>query len=224
MAKVVVGSGGVGKSCLTVRFLKDEFTNDYDPTIGSSYHIHQFLQKHPLQPYLTDSPPTTPTEENYRKYITVDTNPCTVNIIDTAGQHEYTALRDQHLKDGKGFLLVFALNDKTTFEEVKQLREQIVKLKDTKRVPLVDLPENLIEVDEKAVEAYCTQMKIPYLRTSAKENICVSDSFHDLVRECRKYFPANAASPTKGHGGRGGGGKKKGGKDKEGGGGKCVLL
>ncbi|KAJ3031413.1 hypothetical protein HDV00_008355, partial [Rhizophlyctis rosea] len=66
-----------------------------------------------------------------------DSTPCTVNIIDTAGQHEYTALRDQHLKDGKGFLLVFALNDKTTFEEVKQLREQIVKLKDTKRVPLV---------------------------------------------------------------------------------------
>ena len=32
--QVVVGSGGVGKSCLTVRFLKDEFTSDYDPTIG----------------------------------------------------------------------------------------------------------------------------------------------------------------------------------------------
>lgn len=67
----------------------------------------------------------------------VDQVNATVNIIDTAGQHEYTALRDQHLKDGKGFLLVFALNDKSTFEEVKQLREQIVKLKDTKRVPIV---------------------------------------------------------------------------------------
>lgn len=31
---VVVGSGGVGKSCLTIRFLKDEFSNEYDPTIG----------------------------------------------------------------------------------------------------------------------------------------------------------------------------------------------
>ena len=126
----------MGKSCLTVRFLKDEFTNDYDPTIGTSYHPVQPLSS--ILPYPHTHPPiTTHTEENYRKHITVDTNPCTVNIIDTAGQHEYTALRDQHLKDGKGFLLVFALNDKTTFEEVKQLREQIVKLKDTKRVPLV---------------------------------------------------------------------------------------
>ncbi|KAJ3379215.1 hypothetical protein HDU92_006833 [Lobulomyces angularis] len=106
---VVVGSGGVGKSCLTIRFLKDEFSNEYDPTI----------------------------EENYRKQISVDQSSATVNIIDTAGQQEYTALRDQHLKDGKGFLLVFALNDKSTLEEVKQLRDQILKLKDTKKVPIV---------------------------------------------------------------------------------------
>ena len=33
---VVIGSGGVGKSCITIRFLKDEFTEEYDPTIGES--------------------------------------------------------------------------------------------------------------------------------------------------------------------------------------------
>ncbi|OUM60864.1 hypothetical protein PIROE2DRAFT_33164, partial [Piromyces sp. E2] len=102
---------------------------------------------------------------------------------------EYTALRDQHFQSGKGFLLVFALNDAATFEEVKQLKDQIIKLKDTKRVPLMmcgnkcDLPEK--EVDTKAVQAYCTQNKIPYLETSAKSNINVTESFHELVRECR---------------------------------------
>ncbi|KAJ3199909.1 hypothetical protein HK099_002964, partial [Clydaea vesicula] len=161
---VVVGSGGVGKSCLTIRFLKDEFSNEYDPTI----------------------------EENYRKQISVDQSSATVNIIDTAGQQEYTALRDQHLKDGKGFLLVFALNDKSTLEEVKQLRDQILKLKDTKKVPIVicgnkcDIPPEKVEVDREAVNSYCQQLKIPYLETSAKENINVTESFHDLVRECRK--------------------------------------
>lgn len=167
---VVVGSGGVGKSCLTIRFLKDEFTNDYDPTI----------------------------EENYRKVIMVDQVNATVNIIDTAGQHEYTALRDQHLKDGKGFLLVFALNDKSTFEEVKQLREQIVKLKDTKRVPIVicankcDLPPELIEVDKATISSYCQQIKAPYLDTSAKDNKNVNESFHELVRECRRLAQKQA--------------------------------
>lgn len=162
---VVVGSGGVGKSCLTVRFLKDEFTNEYDPTI----------------------------EENYRKHITVDNITSVVNIIDTAGQQEYTALRDQHLKDGKGFLLVFALNSKSSYDEMLQLKEQIIRLKDTKKVPFVicankcDIPEDQFEVDKKAVEEYCNQNKIPYLETSAKENINVIESFHKLVLESRKY-------------------------------------
>ena len=55
---VVVGSGGVGKSCLTVRFLKDEFSSEYDPTV----------------------------EENYRKTVTIDNVSCVMNIVDTAGQ------------------------------------------------------------------------------------------------------------------------------------------
>lgn len=63
--QVIVGSGGVGKSCLTVRFLKDEFTSEYDPTIG----ISRLMQ-----------------EENYRKNVTVDNAACTAYIIDTAGQ------------------------------------------------------------------------------------------------------------------------------------------
>ncbi|KAI8905822.1 P-loop containing nucleoside triphosphate hydrolase protein [Gorgonomyces haynaldii] len=161
---VVVGSGGVGKSCLTVRFLKDEFTSDYDPTI----------------------------EENYRKNVTVDNAQCTAYITDTAGQHEYKVLRDTHLKEGKGFLLVFSLADQSSLEEVKQLRDQIIGLKGTKKVPFVicankcDLPESQIEVDLSKAKEYFDQFKIPVIATSAKENINVSETFDQLVRECRK--------------------------------------
>ncbi|KAI8846914.1 P-loop containing nucleoside triphosphate hydrolase protein [Chytridium lagenaria] len=195
--QVVVGSGGVGKSCLTVRFLKDEFTNDYDPTI----------------------------EENYRKSITVDGQACVVNLIDTAGQHEYTMLRDQHLAAGGGFLLVFALNDKSTFEE----------LKDTKKVPIVicankcDLPPEQIEVTEESVMEYTTPLKIPYFRTSAKESINVNESFHELVREGRKMVRTSKDGTKSATGSRDnlkGKDSKAGGTGtaKEGGGGCCTIL
>ncbi|KAI8801539.1 P-loop containing nucleoside triphosphate hydrolase protein [Cladochytrium replicatum] len=192
-SQVVVGSGGVGKSCLTVRFLKDEFTNDYDPTI----------------------------EENYRKSITVDNQACVINIIDTAGQQEYTSLRGQHLKDGKGFLLVCALNDRATFEEIEQLREQIFRIKDTKRVPIIvcgnkcDLPQDQLEFDEPTLQTYCTGAKVPYFLTSAKENINVSQCFEELVKECRR-MDNKAAKASAGTGKNakknvgGGGAKKKG--------------
>ncbi|KAJ2995776.1 hypothetical protein HDV02_000463 [Globomyces sp. JEL0801] len=177
--EVVVGSGGVGKSCLTVRFLKDEFTSEYDPTV----------------------------EENYRKNVTVDNAQCTAYIIDTAGQHEYKALRDQHLKDGKGFLLVFALNDKSSLEEVKEIREQIIKLKETRKVPF-DLPADQKEVDLTAAQTFFKEFKIPILETSAKENINVSEAFDELVRECRRLTKPDKAKPAKAA-------KKKGG---------CVIL
>jgi GTPase KRas protein len=67
---VVVGSGGVGKSCLTIRFLKDEFSNEYDPTIGTHTALIVLWG----------------VEENYRKNITVDSTAVILNIVDTAGQ------------------------------------------------------------------------------------------------------------------------------------------
>ena len=37
-----------------------------------------------------------------------------LKVIDTAGQDEFSAMRDQYMRCGQGFLLVFSLTDKTT--------------------------------------------------------------------------------------------------------------
>ena len=34
---IMVGSGGVGKSALTLQFMYDEFVEDYEPTKADSY-------------------------------------------------------------------------------------------------------------------------------------------------------------------------------------------
>ncbi|KAJ1328594.1 hypothetical protein BSLG_010326 [Batrachochytrium salamandrivorans] len=147
-------------------------------------------------------------EENYRKNVTVDKSVCTAYIIDTAGQHEYKALRDQHLKDGKGFLLVFAMNDKSSLEEVKQLREQIMKLKETRKVPFVicankcDLPADQIEVDIDSVKTFCREVKIPILNTSAKENINVEESFQELILNTSSNIAQINLQQAAGDGGR----------------------
>ena len=54
----VLGTGGVGKSALTLRFTKDQFMEEWDPTI----------------------------EDAYRKTLDVDDALCTIEILDTAGQ------------------------------------------------------------------------------------------------------------------------------------------
>ncbi|XP_071396824.1 ras-related protein Rap-2a-like isoform X3 [Centroberyx affinis] len=58
---VVLGSGGVGKSALTVQFVTGTFIEKYDPTI----------------------------EDFYRKEIEVDSSPSVLEILDTAGTEQY---------------------------------------------------------------------------------------------------------------------------------------
>ena len=104
---VVVGAGGVGKSALTIQLLQDHFMDEYDPTI----------------------------EDSYRKQVVIDGETCLLDIIDTAGhEDEYGTLKDHYMKTGEGFLIVFAVNNAKSFEEISAYREQIKRLKDAEEV------------------------------------------------------------------------------------------
>uniref|UniRef100_A0A914GVW2 Small monomeric GTPase n=1 Tax=Globodera rostochiensis TaxID=31243 RepID=A0A914GVW2_GLORO len=106
---VVVGDGGVGKSALTIQLIQGQFIEEYDPTI----------------------------EDSYRKQVLIDGETCLLDILDTAGQEEYSAMRDQYMRTGEGFLLVFALNEYKSFENIHAYREQIRRVKDSDEVPMV---------------------------------------------------------------------------------------
>lgn len=67
----------------------------------------------------------------------IDGETCLLDILDTAGQEEYSAMRDQYMRTGEGFLLVFAVNEAKSFENVRLYREQIRRVKDSDEV--VDL-------------------------------------------------------------------------------------
>ncbi|KAF9928221.1 Ras- protein Rap-1b, partial [Modicella reniformis] len=100
---VVLGSGGVGKSALTVQFVQSVFVDRYDPTI----------------------------EDSYRKQVEVDGHQCMLEILDTAGTEQFTAMRDLYMKNGQGFILVFSIIVSQTFDELAELHKQILRVKDT---------------------------------------------------------------------------------------------
>ena len=67
---IMVGSGGVGKSALTLQFMYDEFVEDYEPTKADSY----------------------------RKKVVLDGEEVQIDILDTAGQEDYAAIRDNYFR------------------------------------------------------------------------------------------------------------------------------
>ncbi|KAA6401582.1 MAG: putative Ras GTPase [Streblomastix strix] len=161
---VVMGGGGVGKSALSIQFIMKKFVSEYDPTI----------------------------EDQYRMQTTVDDQTCYLDIIDTAGQEEFSAMQDQYMISGDGFLLVYAVDSQPSYQEVKKLRDRILTVKEKDKVPIVvcankvDLPENYHHVKPQDGKDLARQLGVPVLDTSAKDRINVDEAFHKLVREIRK--------------------------------------
>ncbi|KAH9999202.1 small GTPase superfamily [Russula compacta] len=172
---VVLGAGGVGKSALTVRFMLNEFVENYDPTI----------------------------QEEYRKAIEVDGELTWLEVLDTAGAEQFTALNEICITSGRGFVLVFSLTLEASLREVTSLRQQILRIKgENSRVPMVlvgtklDLT-NEREVSPSHIEELAARWKIPVYETSAKRNWDVSEAFEDLVRQMRQYYPVEECPKKK---------------------------
>lgn len=59
-----------------------------------------------------------------------------MEILDTAGQDEYTPLRETFMPSGDGFLLVYSIVDDQTLEELRGIREQILRVHKDRKVSL----------------------------------------------------------------------------------------
>jgi GTPase KRas protein len=164
---IVMGSGGTGKSCITNRFITGVFTDDYDPTI----------------------------EDSYSAELTVDGEEGVINVLDSAGQEEYRDMVDQYIRTGQGFIIVYSVIAKDSFEEVWKFRNKILMIKDldpSESFPLV-LVGNKIDLSDKRQVSYEQGEQLAkkinaslFIEASAKENINCIDIFEAVVREIRK--------------------------------------
>ena len=108
---------------MTIRFVQNEFIVEYDPTI----------------------------EDSYRKQFSVDGIPCCLNILDTAGQEEFSAMRDTFMRSGDGFIIVYSLIEQKTFTEVRMYYEKCLMLKDESDLPAVIVGNKADLVDSREV-------------------------------------------------------------------------
>ncbi|CAJ0583033.1 unnamed protein product, partial [Mesorhabditis spiculigera] len=170
---VIIGGGGVGKSTLTIQFFQKQFVDYYDPTI----------------------------EDQYIQHCEVDGQWVIMDVLDTAGQEEFGAMREQYMRSGKGFMLVYSVCDRKSLEEAKRLYKQVLRVKDSTEAPVL-LVANKIDllgqrvVSEQEGKALAAELRLPYIETSAKDPpINVDNAFHELVRIV-KSFPDDEMEQT----------------------------
>lgn len=181
---VVVGDGGVGKTALVIQLALNHFVETYDPTI----------------------------EDSYRKQVVIDQQACMIEVLDTAGQEEYTALRDQWIRDCEAAVLVYSATSRNSFNRINKFYHQIRRVKESTysqpsigpptttgvndaRTKPAGIPVMLVanktdkekerEVTTAEGFALARELHCMFVESSAKDCINVEKAFYDLVRELR---------------------------------------
>lgn len=158
---VMLGSGAVGKSAITVQMVSGHFLSSYDPTI----------------------------EDSYRTTINVNNQDIILNILDTAGQEEFYALRDQYMRSGDGYIIVFSITSITSFLEVNAIKEQlniVLDSDDNTLIPIIlvgnkcDL-EEFRQVQSSDAQRLAEEWRVKYFETSAKNKTNINRIFEELV-------------------------------------------
>ncbi|XP_060905552.1 GTP-binding protein Rhes [Labrus mixtus] len=130
---VVLGAPRVGKTSILRRYLRDGFVEDYNPT----------------------------SEDFLRKLFRIRGETYQIDILDASRERDFPAKRRLSILTGDIFLLVFSLDDRSSFEEVCDLRSEILAAKS--------------KLAKSSVPGQCAQPEVPLVVCANKVDLLESE-------------------------------------------------
>jgi small GTP-binding protein len=128
----------------------------------------------------------------------VDGDPAYLEILDTAGTEQFASMLDLYIKNGQGFVIVYSVTSRQSFQDIKLIRDKIVRVKGTDEVPiviaankcdLIGLGNYRREVSTEEGLVLANEWNSPYVETSAKNPLLVNGLFAEVVKEINlKHF------------------------------------
>ena len=164
----VMGDGGTGKTASTIQFVANHFVEMYDPTI----------------------------EDSYKRHIQVGEQQFMVDILDTAGQDDFSPLRDSWIRESQGFLLIYSVTDRKSLDYLDSILAQIRRTKDDENlsVPILlagnkcDLADRRQVATAEAVEWARARGIVNVVEMSAKTRHNITETFQTLVKEVAAQY------------------------------------
>ena len=157
---VVLGGGGVGKTCIILRYIRDKFDPTYIPTI----------------------------QDVFSKSVDYNGQTYTLQLVDTAGQDELQAITDTAFSSADAFCFVFSLTSIISLNEIDNFYNR-VKASTSGNQPIIlignksDLTEEIIaDIDKEADQVKNKINAIGFLKTSAKEGTGINDAFQAIIQ------------------------------------------
>mmetsp|Transcript_5867 Transcript_5867/g.6758 ORF Transcript_5867/g.6758 Transcript_5867/m.6758 type:complete len:194 (+) Transcript_5867:101-682(+) len=167
---VLLGDAAVGKSCLVVRFVRDEFYEFQEPTIGAAF--------------LTQT-------------VALDDATVKFEIWDTAGQERYRSLAPMYYRGAAAAIVVYDITDPDSFAGAKSWVKELQRRGDPNVI--IALAGNKADLEarrkitQEDAETYAEQNGILHLNTSAKDGTNVKSLFVEIA----KRLPKSPAQPER---------------------------
>lgn len=161
----VCGDGGCGKSSITLRLVRSQWTSDYDPTIEDSYSVTR----------------------------NIDGQSYYLMLTDTAGQEEYRGLWAASNLQSDAFLLVYDITQAPSLDALNYFMEMIDMEEDNRidngKVPPVKIVagnkcdlQGQRQISAQTGLEWARSRKCGFMETSAREMVNIEETFALLVR------------------------------------------
>lgn len=164
----ICGDGGCGKSSITLRLVRSQWTHEYDPTIEDSYSVTR----------------------------TIDGVTYSLNLTDTAGQEEYRGLWSSSNLTSDAFLLVYDITQAESLHALEYFNQMIEVERDTRLeqgrvMPVCIVAGNkcdlqgMRQIPARDGLEWAKQRGYGFMETSAREMVNIEETFALLVRRVR---------------------------------------
>ena len=151
---LLLGDSGVGKSCIIIRYIENNFSINLMNSIGVDFKL---------------------------KNIEIDSKKIKLQIWDTAGQERFKTITTSYYKGAHAILIVFDITDHDSFDHIRNWMADIDKFAKEGVLRILvgnkcDL-QNERKVSVEEAKQIANKYGIEYIETSAKDTINIDDLF-----------------------------------------------
>ena len=158
---VVLGDGGVGKTCLVMNFIHNTFVEKFDPTIEDVYRLDRVIDGRPLR----------------------------FEILDTAGQEDFAVLVKIWSRMGDAAVICYDAFHADSYERAKAIARELFIAKQGwtpgvlvgNKIDLLSPSRNRAVPDMDARD-FASTIGWPFFETSAKTGYQMEEVFHNVIR------------------------------------------